>query len=297
MERTNYSNNNNSQINNKEVLDIKEVIGSKGYDEEFPIIDENIEDVSKSTLHYIKEHYLPHSFFLIILSIFLIVLSFSSGIFYFIFFPLAIIIGAYSYVQKKIKHAFMQQFAMANNYHYREQGSLEEIGAPYLQMGHSRYIEDIVNGTYKGCPIKFFNFYCTIGHGKNQQHISFTVCEIHYKTSLPRIFLDAHHHSLLTQDIFASFKNEEILSLEGDFNKYFTLYVPKGYEIEALQIFAPDVMAKLIDKSKLFSLEFIGDHLYIYSSRPIETKNGLYELYELVRILVVELAPVLERLK
>jgi len=297
MEQINYSNNSNPKINNKENLDAKVTVEPKSYDENFPIIDKNIENVSKSTFSYIKEHYLPHIFIFAVLSLLFIVFSIYLRIFNLLFIPIIIISFAYNYVRKKVKHAFMQQFAMLNSYEYRERGAIEEVEAPYLQMGHSRYIEDIVSGVYKGCPIKFLNFYCTIGQGKSQQHISFTVCEIHYKTSLPRIFLDAHHHNFLTQDIFASFKNEEVLSLEGDFNKYFTLYVPKGYEIETLQIFAPDIMAKLIDKSKLFSLEFIGDHLYIYSSRPIETKDSLYALYELVRILIVELAPVLERLK
>lgn len=265
--------------------------------EDFPIIDESIESVNKSIFSYIKRHYLFPAFFLIILLILLIFFSFASGDLVLFIFCLVIIGVAYVYVRRKIRHAFMQQFAIVNNYAYEIRGFVEEIEAPYLQMGHDRSIEDVVSGVYKECPIRLFNFNCTIGYGKHQRHITFTVCEIHYKTNLPRIFLDAHHNSFLTSDIFARFRGEEIISLEGDFNKYFTLYIPKGYQIEALQIFAPDIMADLIDKSKMFDLEFIADHLYIYSSKAIETKNDLYEFYDLARLLIVELAPTLERLK
>jgi hypothetical protein len=260
--------------------------------EEFPIINKNIEieNISEGTLYYIKP-YIPY---FIALSVFSIMLFFILGSPLLLFFTAVIIISYFAYIQRKVRHFFMQQFALTNGYEYRIKGLVEEIKAPYLQMGRNSYIEDIVTGIYKDCPIKFFNFSCTIGSGKSSRLISFTVCEIHYKTNLPRIILDSH------QDFWTEGFNtygEEVISLEGDFNKYFTLYIPKGYQIEALQIFTPDVMAKLIDKSKMFSLEFIEDHLYIYSGRVIGTKDDLYSLYELVKILIIELAPVLERLK
>ena len=37
----------------------------------------------------------------------------------------------------------------------------------------------------------------------------------------------------------------QVLSLEGDFDRYFTLYCPKEYERDALYVFTPDLMALL----------------------------------------------------
>ncbi len=54
------------------------------------------------------------------------------------------------------------------------------------------------------------------------------------------------------------------MSLEGDFNKYFKLSVPKGYEVKALEVFTPDVMATLIDKCKFFNVEIAGTNIYSY---------------------------------
>lgn len=59
------------------------------------------------------------------------------------------------------------------------------------------------------------------------------------------------------------------LKLEGQFGDMFDLYVPKGYERDALYIFTPDVMERFIDATPNFDCEIIGDELYFYSSKKI----------------------------
>lgn len=59
------------------------------------------------------------------------------------------------------------------------------------------------------------------------------------------------------------------LKLEGQFGDMFDLYVPKGYERDALYVFTPDVMARFIDATPNFDCEIIGDELYFYSSQKI----------------------------
>jgi hypothetical protein len=281
----------NSDLNHSSSLELESSRGDS------PIVDEDIESVNQSTLLYIRNNYAIFAGFFLIIIIVFVWLSLYWKVYNLFFLPVFLAFLAYGYIQKNIRHAFMQQFAKANSFSYQRQADLGQFPAPYLEMGHSRKIEDVVSGKYLDLPVSFFTFGCTIGYGRNAKHILFTACEIHYTANLPRIFLDAHHHEFMNIDIFRKPMDGEIVSLEGDFNKYFTLYVPRGFEIEALQIFSPDVMAKLIDKSKEFSLEFFGDHLYIYSSKAIDTKQGLYSIYDLAKILISELAPVLERLK
>jgi hypothetical protein len=67
-----------------------------------------------------------------------------------------------------------------------------------------------------------------------------------------------------------SFSSHQTLSLEGDFDRYFTLYVPRDYERDALYVFTPDLMALLIDEAAPFDVEIIDDWMYIYSHRPFE---------------------------
>jgi hypothetical protein len=266
--------------------------------EDLPIIDENIDNVSKSAQHYIKEHYLPQAIFLGILGIVFLVLFFYGKITDFFIFYLVLVLFAYNHVFKKVRHAFFEQFARANNFIYQKRGFAEDFPAPGLQVGYDRYTEDIINAVYKDCPLTFFNFNCTTGSGKHKQHHLFTVCEIRYEAHLPEIFLDVHR-SFLTYPIAFGDRHpgaDRKLTLEGDFNKYFTLYVPSGYEVPALQIFSPDVMQELIEHSKNYCLEFKGDRLYIYSFKCIKTKTEIYEFYYLAKLLITELAPELERM-
>lgn len=58
--------------------------------------------------------------------------------------------------------------------------------------------------------------------------------------------------------------NRVVLSLEGDFDRYFTLFCPAGYERDALEIFTPDVMVALIDVASDCEVELVDDHLLLY---------------------------------
>jgi hypothetical protein len=56
------------------------------------------------------------------------------------------------------------------------------------------------------------------------------------------------------------------LSLEGDFDRAFTLYCPSGYERDALYIFAPDLMALLIDAvGRGCDVELVDDWMFLYA--------------------------------
>ena len=54
------------------------------------------------------------------------------------------------------------------------------------------------------------------------------------------------------------------LSLEGDFDSHFRLYVPAGYERDALYVFTPDFMALLIDETGDLDVEIRDDRLIVY---------------------------------
>ncbi|WP_431805149.1 hypothetical protein [Microbacterium sp. bgisy203] len=61
------------------------------------------------------------------------------------------------------------------------------------------------------------------------------------------------------------------LRLEGDFDRFFTLYCPRGYERDALYLFTPDIMTRFIDRAAAFDIEIVDDWLFLYSRRPLST--------------------------
>ena len=64
-----------------------------------------------------------------------------------------------------------------------------------------------------------------------------------------------------------TFDRDQKLSLEGDFDRYFSLYCPQGYERDALYLFTPDIMARFIDNAAALDVEIVDDWLFLYGKR------------------------------
>ena len=62
----------------------------------------------------------------------------------------------------------------------------------------------------------------------------------------------------------------QTLSLEGDFDRYFTLYCPKESERDALYVITPDLMALLIDQATPFDVEIVDNWMFFYSRIPFD---------------------------
>jgi hypothetical protein len=86
--------------------------------------------------------------------------------------------------------------------------------------------------------------------------------------TLPHIVLDARSNDskLLGSNLPNALATAQQLSLEGDFDRHFTLHCPEGYEADALYLFTPDIMARFIDAGAGFDVEIVDDRLYLYSS-------------------------------
>jgi len=83
-----------------------------------------------------------------------------------------------------------------------------------------------------------------------------------------------------------AFNQDQVLSLEGDFNRYFTLYAPKGYEQDALYIFSPDFIRLLVDRVKDADVELIGNRLYIYKRGYMPLNEaGISPILELINLI------------
>ncbi len=103
------------------------------------------------------------------------------------------------------------------------------------------------------------------GSGKNQQTHEWTYVSFPLPRRVPHILLDAKdNNSIFGSNLPVSFRRDQRLSLEGDFDKYFTLYCPKEYETDALYIFTPDLMASMIDYGKVYDIELVDDRCFLY---------------------------------
>ena len=269
-----------------------------------PVLDETITDVSSSTAKYIFHTHLTKTAILLAVCVIWILAAFyfylasaaaSPGLVAWIFIPPVVAIGAFwAIIQNSIKHQFYQQFAQANGFQYQKTGSLNLAGVLF-SLGHSHVTQESITGTYDGSPLMLFNYTYVIGGGKNQQTYQDTVFRIQYPSVLPPILL------IVSRQYFGGitplFGGWEKLKLEGNFDKNFELHTKKEMEIEALQIFTPDVMQQLLQNWPEFNLEFNNNQLIVFHSRTITKKTELQKMYDLAEFLVTKIEPVAKRME
>jgi hypothetical protein len=208
--------------------------------------------------------------------------------------PLVLLAVAYGVVRQRIQDEFMRQFAEANGYIFAPAGSSMGLDGALFRLGHDHSVRDTVSGKYFGCPISLFLYSYVTGEGKQRQVHPYTVFRLEFDVDMPDLLLEKKE-SFFSGELFGQLS--EHVKLEGDFNKYFSLSIKKGYEVEALEIFTPDVMAELEEKCKGLSLEIVNNDLFIYDNKTVSKKVDLDALYGVAQYFVQKLGPVLARMK
>ncbi|MDX1608035.1 MAG: hypothetical protein R3251_02405 [Candidatus Spechtbacterales bacterium] len=252
-------------------------------------IDERILDVDKSAFKLIRKNYYGVAFFIIAISIAIffillfIAIEYNEGDIRLFIIPFAIPFIAYKNFKTKLYTVFMRQFARVNNFKFYKKDHFKDTHGSIFSRGHSKRIYNVVEGSFLDYPISVFNYNYTVGAGRNKKIYQNTIFSIRLNKNMPHLYLDntSHNKALYVK------KGFEIIDLESTrFNKEFRLFVKKGRHIPALQIFTPDVMAKLIDLPGRADIEFIGKNIYIYEDHLIGTKQELEETFEIAKYLV-----------
>jgi hypothetical protein len=161
----------------------------------------------------------------------------------------------------------MDRFARANGFVFSPTDANPAYPGAIFQSGDSRRATEHFRTT-EGRFLDFGNYQYSTGSGKNRttRHWGFLALKLDRR--LPHMVLDSKANNGLFggTNLPATFDKDQILSLEGDFDQYFTLYCPKAYERDALYVFTPDLMALLIDNAAPFDVEIIDDWMFVYSA-------------------------------
>ncbi|MEO7904319.1 MAG: hypothetical protein ABIR91_00835, partial [Candidatus Saccharimonadales bacterium] len=100
--------------------------------------------------------------------------------------------------------------------------------------------------------------------------VEYTVVKIELNTSVPHMFIDglqrnpfrAHNRDLWSLSKRLS-RADRVRALEGDFYKFFDVYIADKDAIAALSILTPDVMIQLRDNGYEFDYELYDSAVYI----------------------------------
>ncbi|KRA25188.1 hypothetical protein ASD65_12720 [Microbacterium sp. Root61] len=165
----------------------------------------------------------------------------------------------------------LDRFARANGMTYVPVLNDPSLPGMIFGQGGGRQAVDLVRGT-KPRFVEFGNYRYTTGSGKNRTTHRWGYVAVRLDVPLPHIVLDAlSNNSLFGSNLPIPFDRDQRLSLEGDFDKSFALYSPRGYEGDALYLFTPDIMARFIDNAAAMDVEIVDDWLFLYAKRDFST--------------------------
>ncbi|OZB84707.1 hypothetical protein [Microbacterium sp. 13-71-7] len=163
-------------------------------------------------------------------------------------------------------------FASANGMTYLPELKDPQLPGMLFDLGRSRVAKDLVRGVSPRF-VEFANFTYTTGSGKDSETHDWGYIAIRLDVPLPNIVLDAQsNNGFFGSNLPASYDAHQRLSLEGDFDRFFALYCPAGYERDALYLFTPDIMARFMDSVSSFDVEIVDDWLFLYAqNRQVST--------------------------
>ncbi|WAC70185.1 hypothetical protein [Microbacterium sp. SL75] len=135
-------------------------------------------------------------------------------------------------------------------------------------IGSDRTGYDILRGREPRF-VEIGNYAYTTSDGKNTHTSRWGYIAIRLDVPLPHIVLDAVGNGVK----LGLWERGQRLSLEGDFDRYFHLSCPEGYERDALYLFTPDVMARFIDNASALEVEIVDDWMFLYSPEELSTTD------------------------
>ncbi len=164
----------------------------------------------------------------------------------------------------------LSEIAKANNFQVIEKIDKPEqqyIGS-LLKAGKNQPVYSILKGIWAKRSFEIFNLIYVTREGRSSTTNYTGIIVVKLPRRLPNIIFDNKSDNFLGISSLgnATPSSSQKVQLEGDFNKYFDVYVPKDYERDMLYFLTPELMQLLIEEGKEYDIEVIGDELYIYNN-------------------------------
>lgn len=162
----------------------------------------------------------------------------------------------------------IKRFANANGYSYEAEikSGIEGLHGSLLSKWLSTEGKNVVKGSLHGSRFSLFEYEYEVGTSDNKHKVKNIVGVIILKRDMPHFIIDSlvEGNGLRPSVLPVQFDRSQRLELEGDFNRYFDLYIPDKYQVAALTILAPDIMQLLLELGAKCDVEVIGSQLYFY---------------------------------
>lgn len=176
----------------------------------------------------------------------------------------------------------LQRFTRINNFRLTMQRGFstpQQEPGTLFHLGTPRGDQRVVSGTFGGRAFEYGTHTYTTGSGKTETTHEVSFVRLELVRQLPHVVIDGRKNVL---NLSEGINRSQRLSLEGDFDKYFTVYCPKGYERDVLYFLTPELMQLIIDKDQAYDMEIVGNYLYFYQPTQMvydeATQRRIFEL-------------------
>lgn len=188
--------------------------------------------------------------------------------------------------------------AAANGWHYRAEGAPPALGAGLWEQATSGVARDQVSGpgweagnltggdrsASRVEQIGGVTLTRTVSVSTPEDSLRIGYLAITLPRRMPHLILDATGNGRALQ---RRPRADQRMRLEGDFDRHFHLYAPRGYERDALYVFTPDLMALLIDETGDLDVEVHDDRLLVLRPGGFDlAEPATWERFERIRTTV-----------
>jgi hypothetical protein len=160
----------------------------------------------------------------------------------------------------------LARLALANGFRYRPELLNPPVFASVFATGRVRYGWDF----FESASFQTGSYRTDDQHNNGIAPRGWGFVRIRLEREVPHLLLLPRQTRIYPARMIVAVNNDQILHLEGDFDRHFTLYVPAGYERDALYVMTPDVMASLIDNVPGSFVEMVGNWLTIAFPGPLD---------------------------
>jgi len=168
----------------------------------------------------------------------------------------------------------LDRFATANGLVFSPVDANPQYPGAIFSSGSSRAAIDHLRSASERF-LDYGNYRYVTSNGKSSTTHNWGFMALQLDRSLPHMVLDSKANNGLFggSNLPATFSKDQVLSLEGNFNEFFTLYCPKQYERDALYVFTPDLMALLIDNVAPYDVEIVDRWMFVYSGMAFDLRQ------------------------
>ena len=168
------------------------------------------------------------------------------------------------------------------------------------KLGKDRKLELLAHGMVKNYPVTLWAQDCIFYPHLNNIAVtnSYRVLEITTEQNFYHVFVDSKRNDkgLFGKDmrtLAKSLRGNQQLTVEGDVNKYFRMYVPADARYKSLVTLTPEKLLALRDYGQNFDVEFVDNKIYVITRRSARNVQDVLtyqsEVIELLKNIGVNL--------